>query len=100
MATSDRTIEQVREILGKLDRSISEARQRRLGETPAPVPEPPRPEHDASSNGRTEAPANGDGNGSVIGHSTGPRAGSSPFGRAKPLNKPTDRPSSLGRWSQ
>ncbi|MEO0512806.1 MAG: hypothetical protein AAF108_07920 [Planctomycetota bacterium] len=109
MATSERTIEEVRRILGKLDRSISEARQRRLGAGDESVPHPisnapardaPANGNDAGTNGSVPNNPNGPGNGSnatlgsTIGHSTGPRAGSSGFGRAKPLG----RPNSLGRW--
>ncbi len=40
MSTSDRTFQQVKSILGKLDRSIDEARQRRVGDNTEPTPEP------------------------------------------------------------
>jgi hypothetical protein len=89
MSTSERTISQVRAILSKLDRSIDEARDRRLyavepgaipGATPAPMddapPPPPIPAPTPAQNG----------NGAP---------GRSPFGRATPLNRP---PAPQLRW--
>lgn len=94
MAMSERTINQVRNILGKLDRSIDEARERRLGQDGS---EPVRPETPSAEPARSEpersAPAPA---APGIGHSTGPKAGASPFGRAKPLQRPGN---STGRWT-
>ena len=72
MSTSEHAFEQVRSILGKLDRSIDEARQRRLEPgSPAPV--------------REAAPV----------RETDPER---PFGRAKPI--PRQDRSSFGNWPQ
>lgn len=72
MSTSDRTINQVRAILNKLDRSIDEARERRR-QPPAPQPvqqTPPPPPPPAP------APA------------PQPSSPGSAFGRAQPLQRP------------
>ncbi len=42
MSTSERTFSQVKAILGKLDRSIDEARERRTQRPGAPAAPPPR----------------------------------------------------------
>ena len=65
MSTSDRTINQVRAILNKLDRSIDEAREKRTHVPPvtppaalvAPVPAPPVPAPSPSTSqyGRAQA---------------------------------------------
>ncbi|MFN0134088.1 MAG: hypothetical protein ACKVW3_16360 [Phycisphaerales bacterium] len=73
MSTSDRTINQVRAILNKLDRSIDEARERR---TRGPLPEP------------TPAPA------AIAPPPPAPQPmNTSKYGRATPLNR-GDQP----RW--
>ncbi|MEM8756794.1 MAG: hypothetical protein AAGF47_03320 [Planctomycetota bacterium] len=107
MSTSQHTINQVRSILGRLDRSIDEARQRRLsgdadpqrppadsdmvigdsdsaenappppGRSPAPDAPPPPPVGPARSS---------------------PRA-PSPFGRAKPLRRTGSDGSASSGWS-
>jgi len=85
MSTSDRTLNQVRAILTKLDRSIDEAREKRThtGPTPAPAaapaavvaPVPPKPP--------AAAPA--------------PATPGSQYGRAQPM--PKAQPSSnVLRW--
>ncbi len=73
MAEQGRAFNEVKELLGKLDRSIDAARSRRLhGDRPDPAPPPsheppaptPRPQH------------------SVV---NPPRPGASKYGKAKPL---------------
>ncbi|MEM1072111.1 MAG: hypothetical protein AAGB48_08085 [Planctomycetota bacterium] len=106
MATSQRTINQVRSILGRLDRSIDEARQRRLhGDEPEPAigseghraaadtNAPERPGTSAAS-GSGHASSNGSTHRQPTEASpppVGPKRASprapSPFGRAKPLRK-------------
>lgn len=83
---------EVRAILGKLDRSIDEARSRRLEpQQPAPRPSSPAP-------GAIPARASSD-----LDREIGAPASrgmtelqkkSATFGRAKPLNRPNDRPAS------
>jgi hypothetical protein len=81
MSTSERTINQVRAILSKLDRSIDEAREKRTHPAPAPVaaaPVPPPPPISPNQLiGGTPKPA-----------PAVPAAPRSPFGRAQPLNRP------------
>lgn len=85
MTISDQKFDKVRAILGKLDKSIDEARRRRLGhtdESPARVEqEPARPASDSSNeSGQTSG-----------------------FGRAQPLNRPVEPQgpnNSLERWVQ
>ncbi len=84
MAEQGRAFNEVKELLGKLDRSIDAARNRRLhGERPDPAPaphsrpdpEPPqRPQH------------------SVV---NPPRPGASKYGKAKPLRPQNGEPP---RW--
>jgi hypothetical protein len=81
--TSERTLNQVRAILSKLDRSIDEAREKRTHPVPRGSVQPtpnaaPAPGEQVSpvapgAPGQTAEPA--------------PRA-PSPFGRARPLNRP------------
>jgi len=91
MTTSQHTFDQVRSILGRLDRSIDKAREKRLhgddepetndAAAPAERAEPSAPPPPAVGPARSAAP----------------RA-PSPFGRAKPLRKTQDD-SPLERWS-
>lgn len=93
MTTSQHTFDQVRSILGRLDRSIDQAREKRLHgddepkqqstQTAAPErrDEPKAPPPPAVGPAR-QAPAKAP----------------SPFGRAKPLRKANDD-SPLDRWS-
>lgn len=83
---------QVKAILGKLDRSITEARSRRLGkpvdepESPSgatPAAEPPSQELPRAQSTPTPAPA------------TGYAKLRGQFGRAKPLARPAD-----GSWKK
>jgi hypothetical protein len=71
MSTSDRTINQVRAILSKLDRSIDEARERR---TQPPMPTPP-PTPAMAPQATPPAPAQ-------------PSSPGSAYGRAQPLQRP------------
>jgi hypothetical protein len=84
MSTSDRTINQVRAILNKLDRSIDEAREKRTHTGPAPVPQaPPSPPVPAKVQQLPPAAA--------------PTTPGSQYGRAQPM--PKAQPSSnVLRW--
>jgi len=75
MSTSDRTLNQVRAILNKLDRSIDEAREKRT-HTPAAVPPPP-PAPVAAPVQAAPVPA---------APAAAPSAGSQ-YGRAQPMHK-------------
>ncbi|MBX3377831.1 MAG: hypothetical protein KF678_12605 [Phycisphaeraceae bacterium] len=80
MSTSDRTLNQVRAILNKLDRSIDEAREKRT-HTPTPVATPTP----AAPVAAPAAPA------------SAPSPSGSPYGRAQPM--PKAQPSSnVLRW--
>lgn len=92
MTTSQHTFDQVRSILGRLDRSIDQAREKRLhgddepkpsetGTTPERRDEPKAPPPPAVGPARQT-----------------PAKAPSPFGRAKPLRKTTDD-SPLDRWT-
>lgn len=74
MSTSQRTFDQVRSILGKLDRDIDAARQKRLQvrQAPAPIPAPAMPSPPPPASAATLG---------------GPRpvTGASGFGRAQPM---------------
>jgi|GEM_PF-6198974 len=48
MGQTDRAFNQVKAILSKLDRSIDEARRRRLDASDPEIEAPPRPAHDAA----------------------------------------------------
>lgn len=78
MSTSDRTLNQVRAILNKLDRSIDEAREKRT-HTPTAAP-PPAPAPAA-----VQAPA------------PPPPASGSQYGRAQPMPK-AQPASNVLRW--
>ncbi len=72
MGTSERSFNQVKSILGKLDRSISEARDRRTrGPVPSPAQEVPSPATPVPPTNSTPSPA--------------PTPGKSGYGRATPL---------------
>ena len=79
MSTSDRTISQVRAILNKLDRSIDEAREKRLQPAPAPLP-PPAPM-------QAQAPK----------PPPQPATPASAYGRAQPLPRP--QATNMLRWN-
>ena len=89
MSTSEHTINQVRNILGRLDRSIDEARDRRLRgdaepeerrETEAAEPE----RHEPAPRASGEAPP------PPVGPRRAASRAPSPFGRAKPLRRAGD----------
>jgi hypothetical protein len=90
MATSQKTFDQVKSILGKLDRNIDEMRQRRLGDPPPrlPVPTPHNispvigPSLNTTIGAGSTLPAiNGNGlNGAHV-----PAPSKSQYGRAQPL---------------
>ncbi len=77
MSTSDRTINQVRAILNKLDRSIDEAREKR---THVPPPAPPVPLVAPVQAAPTPAPS----------------PSTSQYGRAQPM--PKAQPANMLRW--
>ncbi|MEL6499023.1 MAG: hypothetical protein AAF937_01680 [Planctomycetota bacterium] len=86
MTTSEHTINQVRNILGRLDRSIDEARDRRLNGSEDPEPQreqtpPPAPAQKAEPAQPSEAPP------PPVGPRRSVNRAPSPFGRAKPLRK-------------
>jgi len=86
MSTSDKAFNQVKAILGKLDRSIDQAREKRLQGPVAPTPPlAPAPAPVAVVAPPAPAPVNpGVPNGAA-------------YGRAKPLNRPPMRgPESTG----
>lgn len=96
MSTSQHTMDQVRSILGRLDRSIDQAREKRLhGQVPAvtgaiekpaaraPEPAPRQPSPPPPPAVGPVRPA--------------PSRAPSPFGRAKPLRNGNENTS--GRWS-
>ena len=80
MSTSDRTINQVRAILNKLDRSIDEARERRTqpGTPSVPQAQPPAPVHPAPQ--------------------SQPATPGSAYGRAQPLQRP--QAGNMLRWGK
>ncbi len=84
MSTSDRTLNQVRAILNKLDRSIDEAREKRT-HTPSSAPavaavQPPAPSAPAAAAQPAAAPTPG-----------------SQYGRAQPMTK-AQPGSNMLRW--
>lgn len=83
MAEHGRAYNEVKELLGKLDRSIDDARDKRLhGDRPEPEPIQPRREPEPR---KVEEP-----NGVV----NPPRPGASKYGKARPLRPNNDQP----RW--
>ena len=82
MADQGRAYNEVKELLGKLDRSIDDARDKRLhGDRPEPTPQPsraPEPVKPEESNGVVNPP----------------RPGASKYGKARPL-RPNNEPP---RW--
>lgn len=90
MTTSERTFNQVRNILGRLDRSIDEARDRRLrgGDEPEQAPETAEAEPQQRSEPPARTPSE------APPPPVGPRRSTSrapsPFGRAKPLRRAGD----------
>ncbi|MEM9064560.1 MAG: hypothetical protein AAGB51_03625 [Planctomycetota bacterium] len=80
--SSSNAFNQVKGILGKLDRSIDQARERRLGTTPGSAAAPQAPEADPAQRvGADETSANTEIN-------QNEQAGSKRYGRAKPI-RPT-----------
>lgn len=92
MSTSQHTIDQVRSILGRLDRSIDQAREKRLhgGSESRPAGETAKPNEPAARSTEPPPPAVGPARQS-------PARAPSPFGRAKPLRNQNDTPHN--RWS-
>ncbi|MFG0326788.1 MAG: hypothetical protein ACF8SC_05925 [Phycisphaerales bacterium JB037] len=75
MSSRGRAFNEVKDLLGKLDRGIDEARKKRLhGDEPE---EPAEPQREPEA--RPEQPG-----GSTT---TAPRPGASPYGRARPLRR-------------
>ncbi len=86
MPEQNRAFDQVKAILDKLDRSIDEARQKRLhGDEPEADESQPQREPEKSPQTRQNEPAQSDRPAEVPSGQTARRAGSSPYGRAKPL---------------
>lgn len=111
MAEMRRSFHNVKSLLGKLDRSIDEARSRRLGD-PVPSASSPSPEgadgletvigrsesngSDSAANAGSRASGNGASAGSNTPAQPSPRR--SMYGRAKPLRRP-DGPTPTTQWS-
>ncbi len=93
MSTSQHTIDQVRSILGRLDRSIDQAREKRLHGEPEPRPtSEPAPAKEAAARATQPPPP-------AVGPArTAASRAPSPFGRAKPLRN-TQTDASTSRWS-
>lgn len=103
MSTSQRTINQVRSILGRLDRSIDEARDRRLngrtedaeatdaGREPAASTEPVDNAPPALPSPEAPPP---------VGPARATPKPPSPFGRAKPLRKSGTDDGPEPRWNR
>lgn len=86
MAASGKSFDQIKAILGKLDRQVDEARTKRLGITPAPAGMPaPSPTRLGQA---PTPPANP------------PSERRSKYGRAKPLNRDNNNSWSNGNASQ
>jgi hypothetical protein len=87
MPTSDRAFNQVRDILGRLDRSIDEARDRRLRGNEPQKPAEPQPLDTivgTSDTGPEREPQRAPASAVAPRQTTRPP---SPFGRAKPLRR-------------
>ncbi|TVS07961.1 MAG: hypothetical protein EA423_02750 [Phycisphaerales bacterium] len=86
MSEKNRAFDQVKAILEKLDRSIDEARQKRLhGDEPEADESQPRRESENSPRAQQNEPAQPERPAEVPSGQAARRAGSSPYGRAKPL---------------
>jgi len=101
MAEMRRSFQNVKSLLGKLDRSIDEARSRRLGEPDRDAPTPVSGSGDSGLEtvvGRPETPPTPPASTT----NTGPGASPAPptrrsvYGRARPLARPADPTT---RWS-
>lgn len=93
MASSGKAFDQVKAILGKLDRQVDEARRHRLGEDEEPVAsaqaEPGDSQAPSGRGSASEPDPNGPNPGVL------PR--SSKYGRARPLNRTGD---ATGQWAK
>jgi len=102
MGERSRAFNEVKALLGKLDRSIDEARQRRLDDQQKDSPETDEPKSESGSNREPASdapPAREDRAGG--GSSPGPaRKSQSPYGRARPLRRPSGDPNSVGGGSR
>lgn len=85
MSEQNRAFDQVKAILDKLDRSIDEARQKRLHGDEPEAEQPPRQESQNTPQARQSEPSQPELAPEVPAGQTARRAGSSPYGRAKPL---------------
>lgn len=95
MSTSQHTMDQVRSILGRLDRSIDQAREKRLhGSAPSGGSQAEKPQSRAEEAAQRKpvAPPPAVGPARPV-----PSRAPSPFGRAKPLRNANE--GSTGRWS-
>ncbi len=84
MSTSERTFNQVKAILNKLDRAVDDARNKRTTPTPAPAPAPVAPAVSAPVAPMASTPS--------------PNKPASQYGRAQPI-RPATPPSANARWN-
>ncbi|MEZ6243998.1 MAG: hypothetical protein R3B57_13255 [Phycisphaerales bacterium] len=91
MASTGKAFDQVKAILGKLDRQVDEARHKRLGDDDLPI----RPARNESQASAFETPAS-NGAPDPNGPNAGMPARQSKYGRARPLNRTGD---ATGAWS-
>lgn len=83
MSSRGRAFNEVKDLLGKLDRGIDEARRKRLHGDEPEVPAEPTREPEAQSGARSGAGPEQPGGSTT----TAPRPGASPYGRARPLRR-------------
>lgn len=79
MSSRGRAFNEVKDLLGKLDRGIDEARRKRLHGDEPEVPAEPSREPEPASGTAPEQPGRNT--------TTAPRPGASPYGRARPLRR-------------
>ncbi len=91
MAANGKAFDQVKAILGKLDRQVDEARHKRLGDDDLPI----HPVRNSASPAATDTPTT-NGSPDPNGPNAGMPARQSKYGRARPLNRTGD---ATGAWS-
>lgn len=121
MGTDGQAFNKVKNLLNRMDRSIDEARDKRLGRGPAdgpligaaaaPAPSAPSPSPSHASPSQTIG-ATASGNGAYASPRPAPASNPAPiglgapasdasksgFGRAKPLSRPDAKPENARRW--